>query len=57
MERLISMARKRRPLVVNGEFVELDAPGFELRERKNGACDQYGLRPPARDHVATCHGP
>jgi hypothetical protein len=41
MERLISMARKRRPLVVNGEFVELDAPGFELRERKNGACNQY----------------
>lgn len=35
------MARKRKPLVVNGETVELDAPGFELRERKNGTRDQY----------------
>jgi hypothetical protein len=43
MGELISTARKRRPLVVNGETVELDAPGFELRERNNGARDQYWI--------------
>ena len=31
---------------MNGETVDLDAPGFELQERKNGARDQYW--------VATC---
>jgi hypothetical protein len=43
MERLISMARKRKPLVVNGETVEFYAPGFRLLERKNGEAHQYWI--------------
>ena len=35
------MARKRKPLVVNGETVELDAPGLQVLERPNGAIQQY----------------
>jgi hypothetical protein len=35
------MARKRKPLVVNGETVELDAPGLELVLRPGGTVDQY----------------
>jgi hypothetical protein len=43
MERLITMARKRKPLFVNGETVEFDAPGFRLLERKNGEAHQYWI--------------
>jgi hypothetical protein len=43
MGRLISMARKRKPLVVNGETVEFDAPGFRLLERPNGETHQYWI--------------
>jgi hypothetical protein len=31
------MARKRKPLVVNDETVELDAPGLQITQRPNGA--------------------
>lgn len=37
------MARKRKPLVFSGESVELDAPGLEIRQRNNGACDLYWI--------------
>jgi hypothetical protein len=37
------MARKRKPLVFSGETVELDAPGLEIRQRKNGVCDLYWI--------------
>ena len=37
------MARKRKPLVVNGETVELDAPGLQVLERPNGAIHQYWI--------------
>jgi hypothetical protein len=37
------MARKRKPLVINGEVVELDAPGLQLLERTNGAIHQYWI--------------
>jgi hypothetical protein len=50
------MVRKRTPLVVNGETVELDAPGFELRERRNGARDQYWVATAAGERKATCRG-
>ena len=35
------MARKRKPLVVNGVTVELDAPGLTIIERSNGEVHQY----------------
>ena len=35
------MARKREPLVVNSEIVELDAPGLHLVKRCNGGVQQY----------------
>jgi hypothetical protein len=35
------MARKREPLVVNGETVELDAPGLKIVIRPNGTVQQY----------------
>jgi len=37
------MARKRSPLVVNGEIVELDAPGFQLAFVDDPAGMQPGL--------------
>jgi hypothetical protein len=37
------MARKRKPLVFSGETVELDAPGLEIRQRKNGVRDLYWI--------------
>jgi hypothetical protein len=37
------MARKRNPLAINGETVELDAPGFRLLDRPNGAYHQYWI--------------
>jgi hypothetical protein len=37
------MARKRTPLVINGETVELDAPGLQVVERTNGAIHQYWI--------------
>jgi hypothetical protein len=37
------MARKRKPLVVNGETVEFDAPGFRLLKRRNGQAHQYWI--------------
>jgi hypothetical protein len=41
------MARKRKPLVVNGETVELDAPGLHLVKRSNSAVQQYWEASPA----------
>jgi hypothetical protein len=41
MGRLTSMARKRKPLVVNDGIVELDAPGLHLVKRSNGDVQQY----------------
>jgi hypothetical protein len=41
MGRQISMARKRKPLVVNGEIVELDAPSLHLVKRSNSGVQQY----------------
>jgi len=35
------MARKRKPLVVNDEIVELNAPGLHLVRRANGSVNQY----------------
>ena len=35
------MVRKRKPLVVNGETVELDAPGLKIVIRPNGTVQQY----------------
>jgi hypothetical protein len=35
------MARKRKPLVINGETVEFDAPGLHLVKRLNGVVHQY----------------
>jgi hypothetical protein len=35
------MARKRKPFVINGEIVELDAPGLHLVRRANGTVQQY----------------
>jgi hypothetical protein len=37
------MARKRKPLVVNGETVALEAPGLDIRERENGTRDLYWI--------------
>ena len=37
------MTRKRRPLVVNGETVALDAPGLDIRDRENGTRDLYWI--------------
>src|ERR1700757_3022207 len=36
-----SMARKRKPLVLGGMIVELDAPGLHLVRRSNGIVHQY----------------
>jgi hypothetical protein len=35
------MARKRKPLVLGGMIVELDAPGLHLVRRSNGIVHQY----------------
>ena len=37
------MARKRKPLVVNGETVALEAPGLDIRERENGTRVLYWI--------------
>ena len=37
------MARERKPLVINGEIVELDAPCLQLLERANGTVHQYWI--------------
>jgi hypothetical protein len=44
------------PLIVNGETVALDAPGFELRERKNGNRDQYCIATADAQRGAICLG-
>lgn len=41
MGKLTSMARKRKPFVINGAIVELDAPGLHLVRRTNGRVQQY----------------
>jgi hypothetical protein len=41
MGKLTSMARKRRPFVINGAIVELDAPGLHLVRRTHGRVQQY----------------
>jgi hypothetical protein len=40
------MARKRKPLVVNGEIVELNAPGLQLVDRGAGRVEQYWVANP-----------
>ena len=40
------MARKRKPFVVNGETVEINAPGLQLVERRAGSFDQYWVASP-----------
>ena len=51
------MARKRKPLVVSGELVELDAPGLNVFERDgriefywrpNATARKHGYVPPLR---------
>jgi hypothetical protein len=37
------MARKRKPLVVNGVTVELDAPGLQITQRPNGEVHQHWI--------------
>jgi hypothetical protein len=37
------MARKRKPLVVNGATVELDAPGLQSTRRSNGEVHQHWI--------------
>jgi hypothetical protein len=37
------MARKRKPLVVDGETVVLDAPGLQITQRPNGEVQQHWI--------------
>jgi hypothetical protein len=40
------MARKRKPLVINGEIVDLNAPGLQFVDRLGGIIQQYWVASP-----------
>jgi hypothetical protein len=47
---LISMVRKRKPLVVGGEIVQLDAPGLHVFDRRGRVEFYWKANPTARKH-------
>jgi hypothetical protein len=54
MGRPTSMARKRKPLVVNRETVKLDARGLQITQRPNGGFTNIGSPPKKHALAGIC---